>query len=106
FRLPVRSRLRQAADRFSSRLAHDKVGFGRTAHLQSVVAAHPQREEDGKVSCTMNDGDYLNRLHVPDISHHIGIEVPEPILSAQKFIVIMANSRSTPEYLKGCVELR
>jgi hypothetical protein len=54
----------------------------------------------------MNHADHLNRPRFPDVNHYIRVEVPEAILAAEEFIVMMANARSASQTLKTLVKLR
>jgi hypothetical protein len=73
---------------------------------QSVLMAHSQREEDGKIPRAVNDADDLNRLRLPDVGHHIGVKVPEAILPAEEFIMVMTNAGRSAQRLKPFVEFR
>src|ERR1019366_3716054 len=55
---------------------------------------------------TMNDADYLNRLRLPHVGHHIGVEVPEAVLPAQEFVMVMTDARRSAQPLKPFVEFR
>jgi len=48
--------------------------------------------------------DYLNRLCLPGINNHPGIEVPEAVSAAQQFVVIMTYARRRSERVKARVE--
>src|SRR5579862_1441677 len=54
----------------------------------------------------MDHRDDLNRLRLPNITDHVGVEVPESVASIQKLIMIMTDSRRLPEALQRLVEAR
>lgn len=73
---------------------------------RSVLMDHPQREEDGKISCAVNYADNLNRLRFPNVCHHVRVEVPEAILPAEELIVVMTDAGRSAQRLKAVVEFR
>ena len=74
--------------------------------LLSVVVAYPQREEYSEISRAMNDTDHVNRLCLPNVGNHIRVEVPEAILPAERFIMVMATAGRSPQRLKALVKFR
>ena len=68
--------------------------------------AHSKRKENGKISCAMNDADYLNRLRLPDVGHYIRVEVLEAILPAEELVMVMTDTGRSAQRLKSFVEFR
>ena len=58
------------------------------------LMAPSKSEKNGKVSCAVNDADYLNRRCLPDIGHDVRVEIPETIVPVEQFILVMPNARS------------
>lgn len=54
----------------------------------------------------MNDANYLDRLRLPYVGHHIGVEVPEAILPAEEFFKVVADAGRSAQLLKSFVEFR
>lgn len=71
-----------------------------------VVVSHSQSEQGGKISCAVNDTDHLNRPRLPHVGNDVGVEVPEALLSAQKFIVIVPNAGRPPQRSEALIEFR
>ena len=59
--------------------------------------AYAKCKENGKISRTMHDADYLDRFRLPDIGHHIGVEVPEAILPAEEFFMVVTDTTRSPQ---------
>ena len=54
----------------------------------------------------MNYADDLNWLCLPGVGHDVRIEIPEAILSAEKFLLVVANPRRETECLKPFLEFQ
>src|SRR5450759_179737 len=66
-------------------------GSPEEARVEPSSMAHSKRKENGKISCAMNDADYLNRLRLPDVGHYIRVEVPEAILPAEELVMVTVS---------------
>ena len=72
----------------------------------SASISQSNHEENGEVSRAMNDANYLDRLRLPYVGHHIGVEVPEAILPAEEFFKVVADAGRSAQLLKSFVEFR
>jgi hypothetical protein len=63
-------------------------------------------KERGEISGAVNNTDYLYGLLFPGISDNIRIKIPEAIFSAEKFIVVVTDTRRSAKDLKALVEFR
>lgn len=68
--------------------------------------ANAEAEEYGEISCAVDHADDLNWPSFPDVGYYVGVEVPEAVLSAQEFIVIVADAGRPSQCLKSLIELR
>jgi hypothetical protein len=57
-----------------------------------MVAANSQGKEQRKISRTVNNADDLNWLPFPRVSDYVLVEIPESVLSAQEFVMVVADS--------------
>lgn len=53
----------------------------------------------------MDDRDDLNRILLPDVTDHVGVEVPETVAPIQEFVMEMTDSRRSYQPVKRIVDL-
>ena len=63
-------------------------------------------EKGGEICCTVIYADPLNRRRLPGLRHHVRIEIPEAIFSAEKFLMVVTNAGRAAQCLKPFVEFR
>jgi len=68
------------------------------------LVGQAQCEKHSKVSRSVKDADHPDRSRLPDVYHHVGVEVPEAILPAEKLLMVVSNAGRAPQVLKPLIE--
>ena len=68
------------------------VVFDEAAEEVDELVESTAGEERGKVSCTMDDSGHLDWGRFPTVDHHVRVEIPEAIFSAEQFVMEMADT--------------
>lgn len=66
------------------------VGEGRRGFPS--LLEHAEGEKCGEIAGSVNNADYLDRICLPHVCDHVGVEVPEAESSAEQLLMEVADS--------------